>query len=35
MRARLQVFIEHPDVQNGIVTLILINAALLGMETSS
>lgn len=34
MRIRLQTFIEHPHVQNGIVALILINAVLLGMETS-
>lgn len=31
----LQAFIEHPRVQNAIITLILINAVLLGMETSS
>lgn len=35
MRTRLQAFIEHPQVQNGIVALILINAMLLGMETST
>jgi len=32
-RTRLQEFIEHPRVQGGIITLILINAALLGLET--
>lgn len=31
----LRAFIEHPRVQNAIITLILINAVLLGMETSS
>ncbi len=30
---RLRVFIEHRDVQRGIIVLILINAALLGLET--
>ncbi|MBA3033007.1 MAG: ion transporter [Gammaproteobacteria bacterium] len=30
---RLRSFIEHPRVQGGIIALILINAALLGMET--
>lgn len=35
MRTRLQALIEHPNVQNGIVVLILINAVLLGMETST
>ena len=34
MRTQLQAFIEHPHVQNGIIALILINAVLLGMETS-
>jgi len=35
IRSPLQSFIEHPRVQNAIITLILINAVLLGMETSS
>jgi len=34
IRFRLQSFIEHKNVQNGIIFLILINAALLGLETS-
>ncbi|MCW9014645.1 MAG: ion transporter [Gammaproteobacteria bacterium] len=34
MRTQLRAFIEHPHIQNGIVALILINAVLLGMETS-
>ncbi len=33
MRARLRAFIEHPRAQHGIIALILINAALLGLET--
>lgn len=33
-RARIRAFIEHPRVQHGIIALILINAALLGLETS-
>ncbi|MEA3300090.1 MAG: ion transporter [Pseudomonadota bacterium] len=33
LRAQLRVFIEHPRVQRGIIALILINAALLGLET--
>ncbi len=32
-RERLRVFIEHPYVQRAIITLILVNAALLGVET--
>ncbi|MHB1359127.1 MAG: ion transporter [Rhodocyclaceae bacterium] len=32
-RGRLRAFIEHPRVQGAIIVLILINAALLGMET--
>lgn len=32
-RAWLRAFIEHPRVQFGIITLILINAVLLGLET--
>lgn len=32
-RQRLRTFIEHRRVQNGIIFLILINAALLGLET--
>ena len=32
--SRLQAFIENRYVQNGIITLILINAVLLGLETS-
>jgi voltage-gated sodium channel len=32
-RTRLWTFIEHPRVQHGIIALILINAALLGLET--
>ncbi len=32
-RRKLRAFIEHPRTQNGIIVLILINAALLGMET--
>ena len=32
-RQRLRAFIEHRWVQNGIIALILINAALLGLET--
>ncbi len=35
IRSPLQSFIEHQRVQNAIITLILINALLLGMETSS
>lgn len=31
--ARLRAFIEHPRVQHGIIVLILLNAALLGLET--
>jgi len=30
---RPRAFIEHPHVQRGIIALILINAALLGLET--
>ncbi len=33
VRARLRAFIEHPRVQGAIIVLILINAALLGLET--
>lgn len=33
LQSRLRNFIEHPQVQRGIITLILINAVLLGMET--
>lgn len=33
-RGRLQAFIAHPTVQAGILVLILVNAVLLGMETS-
>ena len=33
MQTRLRNFIDHPRVQRGIITLNLINAALLGMET--
>ncbi len=32
-RARLRDFIEHPRVQRAIIALILVNAALLGLET--
>ncbi|MDP2170718.1 MAG: ion transporter [Rhodocyclaceae bacterium] len=32
-RERLRAFIEHPRVQGAIIALILLNAALLGMET--
>jgi len=32
---RLKAFIEHRIVQNGLIALILINAAILGLETSS
>jgi voltage-gated sodium channel len=35
LRARLQRFIEQPRVQQGIIALILLNAAILGMETSA
>ena len=35
LRTRLQKFIEQPRVQQGIVVLILLNAAILGMETSA
>ncbi len=35
MREKLRVFIEHPRIQGGIIALILINAALLGIETST
>lgn len=35
MRTRLHAFIEHPRVQMGIIVLILINAIVLGLETSS
>ena len=35
MRAQLQTFIEDSRVQNGVIILILINAVLLGLETSS
>ena len=34
VRIRLKAFIEQPRVQNGIIVLILINAAILGLETS-
>lgn len=34
LRRMARVFIERPVVQNGIVALILINAAILGLETS-
>ena len=33
MRERLSLFIERPDVQRGIIGLILVNAVLLGLET--
>ena len=33
LRVRLQVFIEQPRVQQGIIALILLNAAILGIET--
>ncbi len=35
LRARLQKFIEQPRVQQGVIVLILLNAAILGMETSA
>ena len=35
LRVRLQTFIEQPYVQQGIIALILLNAAILGMETSA
>lgn len=35
LRARLQRFIEQPRVQQGIIALIVLNAAILGMETSA
>ena len=35
LRSRLQKFIERPRVQQGIIVLILLNAAILGMETSA
>ncbi len=35
LRHKARVFIERPVVQNGIVALILINAAILGLETSA
>jgi voltage-gated sodium channel len=35
LRGRLQTFIEQPRVQRGIIVLILLNAAILGMETSA
>ncbi len=35
LRPRLQAFIERPSVQNAIIFLILVNAVLLGLETSS
>lgn len=35
IRTRLQAFIEHRHVQNVIIILILINAVLLGLETST
>jgi len=35
MRIHLKAFIEQPRVQNSIIILILINAVLLGLETSS
>ena len=35
IRTRLQAFIEHRSVQNAIIILILINALLLGLETST
>jgi voltage-gated sodium channel len=34
-RTRLKEFIEQPRVQHGIIVLILLNAAILGMETSA
>lgn len=34
LRGRLQAFIRHPRVQAGILVLIVVNAVLLGMETS-
>jgi voltage-gated sodium channel len=34
LRVRLQRFIEQPRVQRGIIALILLNAVILGMETS-
>ena len=33
-RARVRAWVEHPRVQNFIIVLILLNAALLGLETS-
>jgi len=33
LRERLRAFIERPGTQRAIITLILINAVLLGMET--
>ena len=33
LRKRLRAFVEHPRIQHGIVALILLNAALLGLET--
>jgi voltage-gated sodium channel len=35
LRTRLQRFIEQPRVQQGIIVLILLNTAILGMETSA
>jgi voltage-gated sodium channel len=35
LRARLHRFIEQPRVQQGIIVLILLNTAILGMETSA
>ncbi|TLD46330.1 MAG: hypothetical protein FAZ92_01398 [Accumulibacter sp.] len=34
-RQRVRAWVEQPRVQNGIIGLILVNAALLGLETSS
>jgi len=34
MNSQLKAFIEHPHIQQGIIALILINAVILGMETS-
>jgi voltage-gated sodium channel len=33
-RQRVRALVEHPRVQNFIIVLILLNAALLGLETS-
>ena len=34
LRGRLHAFVVHPRVQAGILALIIINAVLLGLETS-